>query len=204
MRNRLRIRLGMPVAALLAASVVLAGCGAGTRAAPAAAPAPVGTVSGGPGLTFTATTVNGKVFDASSLRGRPVALWFWAPWCTICRAEGPMVAKVAAAYAGRVTVLGVAGLGSVPRMKEFVTETGTGGFTHLADTTGAIWREYQVVSQPSFVFVRPDGQTDLFVGSLVESTLDTLMEATANAAGASPATTTGDDHVSDMMPLPSS
>ena len=204
MRHRLRIRLGITLAALLAAAVVLAGCGAGTRASPAAAPALAGTVSGGPGLTFTATTVNGKVFDASSLRGHAVALWFWAPWCTICRIEAPTVAKVAAAYSGRVTVIGVAGLGSVPQMKEFVTETGTGGFTHLADTTGAIWREYQVVTQPSFVFVRPDGQTDLFVGSLQESTLDTLMKATANAAGASPAATSSDNHASDMMPLPSS
>ncbi|MFV0132387.1 hypothetical protein ACLGIH_03845 [Streptomyces sp. HMX87] len=31
-------------------------------------------------LNFTATTVDGKPFDAKTLAGNPTVLWFWAPW----------------------------------------------------------------------------------------------------------------------------
>jgi hypothetical protein len=31
-------------------------------------------------LDFTAATVDGGQLDASSLDGRDVVLWFWAPW----------------------------------------------------------------------------------------------------------------------------
>jgi hypothetical protein len=31
-------------------------------------------------LDFTADTVGGGQLDASSLEGRDVVLWFWAPW----------------------------------------------------------------------------------------------------------------------------
>jgi thiol-disulfide isomerase/thioredoxin len=37
-------------------------------------------------LAFTAHTVGGKRFDAASLAGKPVVLWFWAAWCPRRRA----------------------------------------------------------------------------------------------------------------------
>lgn len=206
MSRSLRVRRARQLGTALAAAGLLAACGTtGVTAPGAAVTSAVGATAAGPSLGFHATTVAGAAFDASTLKGRPVALWFWAPWCTICRGEAPTVAKVAAAFDGRVTVIGVAGLGTVADMTAFVAETHTGAFTHLADTTGAIWREFGVVSQPSFVFIRPDGQADLYVGSLDESTLTILMTATARAApnGAMSSPTTGESHVSDMMPLPS-
>jgi thiol-disulfide isomerase/thioredoxin len=177
--------------ALLAGTVVavtvLAACGppaAGAGPGAVAISGSTGTSAQASGLAFHATTLSGSSFEASSLRGRPVALWFWAPWCTICRAEAPTVAKIAAAFNGRVTVVGVAGQGTVDQMRKFVAQTSTGGILQLADVRGSIWRQYQVVSQPSFVFVRANGQSDLFVGSLDEGTLTALMTATARGAAA--------------------
>ncbi len=72
---------------------------------------------------------------------------------------------------GEVVVLGVAGRGSVEEMRGFVDDTGTAGFTHLADTDGTIWREFGVVAQPAFAFVAPDGDTEVFVGALDEDDL---------------------------------
>ena len=61
-------------------------------------------------LKFTGTTVDGKPFDGASLTGKPVLLWFWAPWCPTCRSQTADVQAVARDYAGRVAVVGVGSL----------------------------------------------------------------------------------------------
>lgn len=128
-------------------------------------------------------TVDGAAFDPASLTGKPVVLWFWAPWCTVCRGEAPTVRKVAAEFAGAIEFVGVAGQGSKVAMADFVRETGTGDLTHLADTSGNVWREYGVAVQPSFAFITRDGRADIRVGSLEERTLRALVaEIVAGAA----------------------
>ncbi|MGH3615970.1 MAG: TlpA family protein disulfide reductase [Pseudonocardia sp.] len=117
-------------------------------------------------LDFTGTTLDGTTLDAAALAGTPVVLWFWAPWCTICRAEAPDVAEIAAEYQGRVTVLGVAGRGEVDAMQAFVSDTGVGAITHVTDTDGTLWNRFGVVSQPAFVFVDRSGSTKSVAGSI--------------------------------------
>ncbi len=134
-------------------------------------------------------TVDGATFDAASLTGRPVVLWFWAPWCTICRAEAPTVSKIAAEYAGRVQFVGVAGQDTAQAMSRFVADTGTGSLTHLSDTTGVVWREFGVAVQPSFAFITSDGATDIRVGALEEAALRARVAEVA--AGAPASTVTG-------------
>lgn len=141
--------------------------------APAAPPvgggaAPASATSPGPGslLDFQATTLDGASFDAATLKGRPVALWFWAPWCTICRLKGPTIASIAKEYSGKVEIIGVAGLGTVEEMAGFVDDTDTGELSHLTDTSGAIWQSYGIVTQPAFAFIGPDGSTRTVVGAM--------------------------------------
>ncbi len=134
-----------------------------------------GAASGPSALDFTGTTLAGKAFDAASETG-PVVMWFWAPWCTICRAEAPDVATVAAEYEGRVTFLGVPGRGDVGAMKEFVSQTGTSGFDHVADLDGSLWQRFGVVAQPSFVFVDSAGKASFFGGSLDADSLRQMIQ----------------------------
>ncbi len=68
-------------------------------------------------------------------------------------------------------MLGVAGQGRVEEMREFVADTGTERLTHVADTDGAIWRQFGVVAQPAYAYVSPDGQSEVFVGALDEDDL---------------------------------
>lgn len=171
---------GRLVPVLLALGVASAAC---TPGAGSGGPPPVGgTVADGshqssaPVLQFSGPTVDGGDLDAAELAGTPVVLWFWAPWCTICRAEAPDVAEVAAEYAGRVELLGVAGRGDVEDMRAFVDETGTGGFRHLVDEDGELWRRFGVISQPAFVFVSSTGTTDSFIGSLDRDQLRAVVD----------------------------
>jgi peroxiredoxin len=109
-------------------------------------------------LGFTATTVDGKQFDAATLAGRPVVLWFWAAWCPRCRAAADEVAGVQRDFAGRVHTVGVAGLNSgAAGMREFVADHGIGGFVNLADDEGAVWRRFGVTTQEYYVLLDAGG-----------------------------------------------
>lgn len=123
---------------------------------------------------FTATTVQGKSFLGKSLAGKPSVLWFWAPWCTICRGESPDLIALAKAFKGKINIVGVASLGPVGDMKNFVKETHTGIFSHIADTSGLIWSRFQIVSQPSFVLISKSGVPYRIVGSLPKGDLFSL------------------------------
>jgi len=157
MRSQLRATVVLAAASLL----LLTACSGSTEEESAA---PTSTLSSV--FDFTARTVSGPDFAGADLVGQPVVMWFWAPWCTICRAESPAVATVAAEFDGRVTFVGVAGRGQQEDMVVFVEETGTDDFTQLADVDGSVWSRFGIVAQPSFVFVTPDGQTQVFAGSL--------------------------------------
>ena len=160
----------------------------GTLLLAACSPSPAETSDGSPGVetrtqgpaveqlgshatAFTATTLDGADLDVSTFAGSPLVLWFWAPWCTICRAEAPDVARAAADLEGQVTFLGVPGLGSEDDMHAFVEDTGTSGFTHVVDADGSVWRRFGVVYQPAFAFIDPDGTVEIFAGALGEDGL---------------------------------
>lgn len=164
MTIRRRPALALAALALAAVSACSSPSGISSAGAGSTRTAPGATATAA--LDFSGTTLDGARLDAATLAGTPVVLWFWAPWCTICRAEAPDVAKVAAAYEGRVTMLGVPGRGEVDAMRAFVSETGTGAFTHVADTDGALWNRFGVVTQPAFVFVDRSGVAETVVGPL--------------------------------------
>ncbi|TDO36303.1 thiol-disulfide isomerase/thioredoxin [Kribbella sp. VKM Ac-2527] len=124
----------------------------------AATPAPDRTSTASAGkLAFTGTTLDGKPFSAATLAGKPVLLWFWAPWCPTCHAEAPDVLSVQQVYAGRIGILGVAGLDDLNNMQPFVDRTMTAAITHLGDPDGAIWRRFEVTQQSTYVLLDAQG-----------------------------------------------
>ncbi|GGO90048.1 TlpA family protein disulfide reductase [Wenjunlia tyrosinilytica] len=164
---------------ICAAALVLAGCGtkngggsasadgtadgSGNRAA-GAADTSRGTGAPAPGnaptaLRFTGTTVEGKPFDAATLAGKPTVLWFWAPWCGTCRGQAPQTAKLARQYRGKVNFLGVAGLDKAASMRDFVSSMKVGGFPHLDDEKGSVWKKFGITEQSAFVLLDSSGRT---------------------------------------------
>lgn len=194
-------------AAVAAAALVLSACGAGdddTSAAttpeaaqtapatpePAESPEPEPTedaaeaeepaepVAVPAALDFEAPTVDGGSFSGATLVGEDSVLYFWAPWCTVCRAEAPSLPGVANEFDGEATFYGVAGLSpDVAAMQAFVTDTGTGDLTHIADTEGSIYTGFGVSSQTTFAFVNDDGTIEIVRGPLTDDDLRARTQA---------------------------
>jgi thiol-disulfide isomerase/thioredoxin len=140
------------LAAGAAAVLLLAACGGADPAGEGGAPGPPVD------LDFTVPTVEGTTFDGADLAGQPAVLWFWAPWCVTCAAQAPHVIALAEDYAGRVTVIGVAGLDdSVAAMQQFIDLTGVHDFPHLADSDGVVWQRFEITTQSSFVVLDAQG-----------------------------------------------
>ncbi|WP_174531708.1 TlpA family protein disulfide reductase, partial [Micromonospora maritima] len=129
----------------------------GTPAGPSTAPPPAAPARVPKTLSFDAKTLDGTTFSAAALAGRPVVLWFWAPWCATCASQAWTVAEIAPTYRDTVPIVGVAGLGQQKAMKEFVTEFDLAGTTQLDDRAGAVWRRFKVVEQSTFVVLDRDG-----------------------------------------------
>jgi peroxiredoxin len=108
-------------------------------------------------LDFTATTIDGAPFDGSSLEGEPAVLWFWAPWCPTCIAQGPAVKTAFEDYGDEVNIIGVGGLGVEREMGKFIDRTDTAAITHLVDEEGEVWTRFGIDTQSSYVLIDADG-----------------------------------------------
>ena len=102
--------------------------------------------------------MDGSSFDGASLRGRPVLLWFWAPWCPTCRSQLPEVQRLASTYEDRLQVVGVGSLDSRDAIARFAEQTSD--FTvQLVDEKGSVWRHFDITEQSSFVLL--DGEANV-------------------------------------------
>ncbi|TGN62577.1 redoxin domain-containing protein [Nocardioides eburneiflavus] len=126
-------------------------------------------------LDFTSTTVAGEDFDGASLAGRPVVLWFWAPWCPTCRGQVPQVEDLAGTYGDEVSVVGIGSLDSAEAIADFARDVE--GITHLEDTDGVLWQRFGVTEQSSFVVLGADGEVAFEAGYGGEDDLAAEVEA---------------------------
>lgn len=156
------MKLWRPIpAAILAVTLALTGC-----AKPAAQDGDLEA-----DLDFTVATVDGATFDGETLAGKPAVLWFWAPWCVTCAGQAPSVRQAADQYRGKISFVGVAGLGEVRAMREFVARSKVDNLPHLADDKGVVWKRFGVTEQSTFVVLSDSGQL-VFKGYLDEQGLN--------------------------------
>jgi thiol-disulfide isomerase/thioredoxin len=131
--------------------LLVAGC-TPSAAAPQAATAVSGV------LSFTGTTIDGEPFDARTLAGKPALLWFWAPWCATCAAQAGSVTNLHSEYGDRIGILGIAGMGGNPEMREFVDDLEVGAVRHLDDEAGVLWKRFGITEQSTYVLVDRTGR----------------------------------------------
>lgn len=130
-------------------------------------------------LDFTATTVDGETFAGTEVAGQDLLVYFWAPWCTVCRATAPGLADFAA---GRDDVEMITVGGSSPdveSMADFVADVGFEDFTNIADTSGEVWTRFGVVYQYTYAFVDDSGSVEVVTGPLDEDELTARFDALA-------------------------
>ena len=192
-------KLRVIIAGVVAGALLLTGCSSGsddssataaaaevvestplvepTDAAESETEAPIEpAVVANPLPVFSSTTLDGQAVTQADFEGKPTIMWFWAPWCSVCRGEAPTLAKVADQLDGNVDVVGVAALGSVDEMKTFVSDTGIENFSQLADPDAQVWGVFGVASQPAFAFISADGSIEVVQGSIDE---DAILERAA-------------------------
>jgi thiol-disulfide isomerase/thioredoxin len=165
--------LRIPAVTVLATLLVLAGCSSNSDSGdvantnePTSSEIITNEAVSTPLPTFASVTLAGESVTQLDFEGKPSIMWFWAPWCTVCRAEAPTLAEVATELEGSVDVVGVAALGSIEEMNAFVSDTGISNFTQLADPDAEVWSVFGVASQPAFAFISADGSIDVVQGSL--------------------------------------
>lgn len=178
--RRTAVFVGMAVAA----TVALSACGADeeladpvagptTSVSPSPSPTATGTVKPPPTgavteapvpavLEFSGRTVDGATFRGSSVAGRPVVLWFWAPWCAVCRSQAPQVESLAAEYGDDLAVIGIGSLDSGSAIAGFADDVR--GPVHLSDPDGALWKRFRISQQSSFVVLDASGKEVLRTG----------------------------------------
>jgi cytochrome c biogenesis protein CcmG/thiol:disulfide interchange protein DsbE len=95
--------------------------------------------------------------DLAALRGKPALVDFFASWCEPCAEEAPALRRLAAAVAGKATVVAVDWDDAGGPARAFVRTHGW-TFPVLADTSGAAGESYGLVGLPTSFVLDPRGR----------------------------------------------
>jgi hypothetical protein len=71
----------------------------------------------------------------------------------------------------------VAGRDGLDPINEFIDDYDVGGFDHVVDESGAIWANFEIVSQPSFIFLDASGEATSYLGALGVDGLSERLDA---------------------------
>jgi thiol-disulfide isomerase/thioredoxin len=146
---------------LIIGSVLALGLVLGLTVLPTLHP-PKSKLVGLPAAGFTLPVITGG--DAGSrvrlsdLRGKIVIIDFWASWCAPCRAEAPIIDRVARRHDGKgVVVLGVATSGDDwQRAAEFAKSQSL-SYTTLFDDGDHVASAFRVQELPTLVVIDREG-----------------------------------------------
>ncbi len=110
-------------------------------------------LAGGTAPEIQAFAVDGKAFDLSQFEGKPALIYFWASWCSICKAMRHSIDAIAADYPVMTLALQS---GDAAEVKRFMKAQRI-NIPVVPDPDGAIGRRYGIHGVPAAFVLGPDG-----------------------------------------------
>jgi len=101
--------------------------------------------------------LDGRPVALSSLRGRPTAVAFWAPWCAVCKAESGNLSRLARWTGGWARVVSVAAAyGDAAEVRGYMAAQGVDYPVLLGDDE--VLRAFRVDAFPTVYFLDAAGR----------------------------------------------
>jgi peroxiredoxin len=114
---------------------------------------------GTPAPDFTLRTLSGESVSLESLRGKPVVLAFWAPWCGVCKMESSNLSQLRGLAGDSAHVVSVAvAWDDEEAVRRFAREHGVDYPVLLGDDS--IQRDWRVDTFPTVFFLSPEGRVE--------------------------------------------
>lgn len=124
---------------------------------------------------FTLSNLEGEKVALASLRGKVVALDFWATWCPPCRAEMPHLDKVAKELEPEGFVMLTVGYEEEKKLRSFM-EKNKYSLPVLVDRKNEVMKRYGIRAFPTLYLVDREGIVqEYLVGGLSEGALRTAI-----------------------------
>ena len=115
--------------------------------------------SGAPAPAFTLRTLAGETVSLESLRGKPVVLAFWAPWCGVCGAESSNISLLKRVAGDSAHVVSVAvAYDDEESVRRFASKHEVDYPVLLGDD--GVQGDWRVDTFPTVFFLSPEGRVE--------------------------------------------
>jgi thiol-disulfide isomerase/thioredoxin len=181
---------------LLAATMLVAGCGAGSGKTSR------GVAIGQPLPPAEFTTGRGERVSVADLRGNPAVINFWATWCAPCREEIPVL-QAAHAEHGQNGVAFLAVTDELPTTVRPFMEQIAMTLPVWYDPGGRAGQRYAIQSIPTTFFLDADGRlVARHTGALTRRQLEAYLQQLTTQRQEQQAPPAGDPPLPTRIPAP--